>query len=248
MSAIKTYNQNPFVSVDCVIFGFESEQLKVLLIERDHQKKRDFGNMALPGDLIFDHENLIMAANRVLEELTGLQNIFLKQVGAFGDPQRIRKERDQQWLRSIRANPDARVITIAYYSLVRIEDFLPQASSFATAANWFDVSEVDDLAFDHFEILSKALSQLRSEINQRPLGFNLMPEKFTLGQLQKLYEIILSKKLDKRNFRRKILKLDILTALNEKEQDVSHKPAQYYQFNVKNYENLVKTGFENFGF
>lgn len=248
MNGIKTYTQNPNVSVDCVIFGFEANQLKVLLIQRTHDKEIDFSEMALPGDLIYDHENLIMAAHRVLKELTGLEKIFLKQVGAFGDPDRTSRQKDREWVHTVRTNPEARVITIAYYSLVRIEDYTPQASSFATSTQWYDVSEVDHLAFDHFDILKKALAQLRNELNQRPIGFNLMPQKFTLGQLQKLYEIILNKRLDKRNFRRKIIKLDILTATEEKEQDVSHKPAQFYQFNRDNYEKLVETGFDNFGF
>jgi 8-oxo-dGTP diphosphatase len=239
---------NPNVSVDCVILGFDRDRLKVLLIEREGDYPDLASKLALPGDLIFNHENLIMAAHRVLEELTGLKDIFLKQIGAFGDPDRISKETDKQWLKSIRANPEARVITIAYYSLVQITDYEPHASSFAQSANWYDVEEIEDLAFDHFKILQQALDQLRQEIRQHPIGFNLMPELFTLRQLQNMYEAILGKPLDKRNFRRKILKLNILTPTDEKEKDVAHKPAQYFKFNEESYNALLETGFDNFGF
>ncbi len=244
----KIQQLNPNVSVDCVVFGFDFEQLKVLLIERQGNFQDKSSGLALPGDLIYNYENLLSAAQRVLEELTGLKDIFLKQVGAFGEPDRISKETDKQWLRSIRANPDARVITIAYYSLVRITDYTPQAKSFARTANWYDVIEIEDLAFDHYSILKQSLDQLRMELQSRPIGFNLMPPKFTLGQLQKMYEAILGKSLDKRNFRRKILKLDILTPLEEKQQEVSHKPAQYFMFNEENYHKLRESGFDNFGF
>ena len=239
---------NPNVSVDCVVFGFDSEQLRVLLIEREGNYPDKSSRLALPGDLIHNNENLHMSANRVLKELTGLENIFLKQIGAFGGLNRISKQTDKDWLRSIRANPEARVITIAFYSLVKIMDFQPRPSSFATSTKWYSVKEIEALAFDHFEILTRALEQLRNEIIHRPVGFNLMPERFTLGQLQKMYEAILDKKLDKRNFRRKILKLKILNATDEKERDVSHKPAQYFTFNEGNYRALAELGFNNFGF
>ena len=248
MKAKKIEQLNPNVSVDCVILGFDGHRLRVLLIEREGDYPDLFSKLALPGDLIFNDEHLGEAANRVLEELTGLNNIFLEQIGAFGDPDRISKKSDKAWLESIRANPQARVITIAYYSLVRITDYSPQASSFATAANWYDVKDIQDLAFDHFSILTQALQQLRNEIKQHPIGFNLMPELFTLRQLQRMYEAILDKELDKRNFRRKILKLNILTPTDMKEQDVSHKPAQYFRFNEDNYNALLETGFDNFGF
>ena len=239
---------NPNVSVDCVIFGFDFQQLKVLLIEREGDFPDEKSRLALPGNLIYDDENLNMAVNRVLKELTGLDNIFLKQIGAFGGVDRISKETDKEWLRSIRAHPDARVITVAYYSLVRISDYWPAASSFAVTANWYNVDEIRDLAFDHYTILKTGLNQLRREISFRPIGFNLMPEKFTLGQLQRMYEAILGRSLDKRNFRRKIMKINILSATDEKEYDVPHKPAQYFKFNEANYKSLVETGFDNFSF
>jgi 8-oxo-dGTP diphosphatase len=239
---------NPNLSTDCVIFGFDFEKLNVLLIDRSSETNEISSRLALPGNLIYDSENLDMAAIRVLNELTGLQNIYLEQVGAFGDPDRLNKEADREWLKSIRAQPKARVITVAYFSLVKMEDYTPQASSFAKAANWFPVKEIKELAFDHFEILQEALKKLKDKIRIQPIGFNLLPEKFTLGQLHKLYEAILDKKLDKRNFRRKILKLDIITNIDEKQKGVPHKPSQYFTFNEENYKNLSETGFDNFGF
>lgn len=244
----KNLELNPNLSTDCVVFGFDFEKLNVLLIDRGISSNQHSPRLALPGNLIYDNENLDMAASRVLKELTGLENIYLEQVGAFGDPDRISKESDQEWLKSIRAKPEARVITVAYYSLVKMEDYSPHASSFAKSADWFPVNDIKELAFDHFEILQDALKKLKDKIRIQPIGFNLLPEKFTLGQLHKLYESILGKQLDKRNFRRKILKLDILTTLDEKQKGVPHKPSQYFTFNEENYKNLSETGFDNFGF
>jgi len=189
-----------------------------------------------------------MAANRVLDELTGLKNIYLEQVGAFGDPDRIHKESDREWLKSIRAEPEARVITVAYYTLVTMSQYKPQASSFAKNADWVPVNEIKELAFDHFEILQAAKEKLKQKIKIQPIGFNLLPEKFTLSQLHRLYESILDKPLDKRNFRRKIQKLDILTSLREKQRGVPHKPSLLYKFNEEKYQELTQTGFDNFGF
>jgi 8-oxo-dGTP diphosphatase len=232
---------NPNVSVDCVIFGFDLEQLTVLLIDRGEIPSGFGPRMALPGNLIYDNENLDMAANRILDELTGLNNIYLEQVGAFGDPDRIHKESDREWLKSIRAEPEARVITVAYYSLVPISKYKPQA-------DWIPVSQINELAFDHFEILQAAKDKLKQKIKIQPIGFNLLPAKFTLSQLHRLYESILDKPLDKRNFRRKIQKLNILTSLREKQRGVPHKPSLLYEFNEEKYQELTQTGFDNFGF
>ena len=239
---------NPNVSVDCVIFGFDLDQLTVLLIDRGEISSAFGPRLALPGNLIYDNENLDMAANRVLDELTGLKNIYLEQVGAFGDPDRIHKESDREWLKSIRAEPEARVITVAYYTLVTMAQYKPQASSFAKNADWVPVNEIKELAFDHFEILQAAKEKLKQKIKIQPIGFNLLPEKFTLSQLHRLYESILDKPLDKRNFRRKIQKLDILTSLREKQRGVPHKPSLLYKFNEEKYQELTQTGFDNFGF
>lgn len=239
---------NPNVSVDCVIFGFDLEKLTVLLIDRGGNTEDRGPRLALPGNLIYNNENLDQAANRVLEELTGLKDIYLEQVGAFGDPNRISKDSDREWLKSIRAEPEARVITVAYFSLVKMPDYMPQASSFAKTAGWASVSEINELAFDHFEILQAAKEKLKQKIKIQPIGFNLLPEKFTLSQLHRLYESVLEKPLDKRNFRRKIQKLDIVISLKEKQRGVPHKPSQLFKFNEEKYQELTQNGFDNFGF
>ena len=247
MSSKNNLELNPRISVDCVIFGFDLNQLKVLVIERSISDS-DKQILTLPGDLIYEAENLEIAADRVLFELTGLETIFLEQVGAFGDTDRLNKEADKKWLRAVREEPEARVITIAYFSLVNIHEYAPQASSFAKSAAWIPLNEIDELAFDHFDILQTALKKLKNKIRIQPVGFNLLPEKFTLSQLQKLYEAILGRELDKRNFRRKMLKLQLVEMLEERQEKVPHKPSQYFKFNETNYNKLIENGFDNFGF
>lgn len=218
--------------MDCVIFGFDGTKLNVLIIEREQKEAAS----ALPGDLIKDDETLDEAASRVLLELTGLTDIYLKQLQAFGDPERIRDLADVQWLRNVREEPMARVITIAYYSLVNAENFAPRASSWAKDVRWEPVNDLGKLAFDHNLILQTALQRLRTDLKTDPLiAFELLPKKFTLRQLQKLYEAVLDGAIDKRNFRKKFLATRLLKPLNEKEQGVPHKPAQYYQFDRKRY-------------
>lgn len=234
----------PHISVDCVIFGFDFDQLNVLLIERnlpslekDDKKQR---HHALPGNLIGSDEPLDDSARRVLKELTNLDNLYLEQFYTFGAPNRVRNEYDIEWLRATREDPDARVITVAYFSLVKLGDYHPSPSSFARSAVWCPVTEVPELAFDHNEILNRALSHLRNKLATRPIGFELLPPKFTFGQLQKVYETILGMPFDKRNFRRKILNMDILIPLEEKQKGVPHKPARLYQFNEKRYRELLE--------
>lgn len=247
MESKNKHQLNPRISADCVIFGFDFNQLKVLLIEREPVEGFDV-SLSLPGDLIFEDEDLDMAANRILNELTGLYDIFLEQVGAFGNPHRLSKASDQAWLKAVRQKPDERVVTIAYYSLVNMNDYQPQASSFAKTACWVSVHEINELAFDHFEIYQAALKKLKNKIKTQPIGFNLLPEKFTLSQLHRLYEVILGRTLDKRNFRRKMLKLKIVESLDEKQEGVPHKPSQFFKFNEFNYNSLIENGFDNFGF
>lgn len=228
---------NPNVSVDCVIFGFDSEKLKVLLIDRGEETHPESEKMyVLPGNLIRNDENLDEAAGRVLRELTGLRNIFLEQFGSFGAPDRLTKESDLEWLKSIRAEPDARVITVAYYSLIRSDQYELHASSFAKEAFWHDIENLPTLGFDHKKIIETALKELKFKSKYQPLGFELLPEKFTLSQLKHVYEAILETDLDKRNFRRKILKMSFLVPLEEKQVGVPHKPAQYFVFNKQKYE------------
>ncbi|MDO5509582.1 MAG: NUDIX hydrolase [Weeksellaceae bacterium] len=218
------------ISIDCVVFGFDDEQLKVLLIEQNKLDEEHVALKALPGDLVKKGEDLDEAATRVLSELTNMQGLFLKQFGAFGHPERVRGSKDQKWLKQVRENPDAHIVTIGYYSLVRMEDYKPIAASFAHQTDWVDVYEIPELAFDHNIILEKALERLREDTQNNDISFELLPKKFTLGQLQKLHEMILDKKLDKRNFRKNVKKLDDLIPLNEKQKGVFHKPAQLYTF------------------
>lgn len=237
---------NPNISVDCVVFGFQNAKLKVLLMERNHihEDGENSTDITLPGDLIKNDENLDEAATRVLGELTGLDHIYLEQFAAFGDPDRLDSEGDRHWLEQIRENPEARVITVGYYSLIRPENFEIQVSSFAKDAGWYELNDVPDLAFDHNEILSKGLTALKNKLRNHPVGFELLPRKFTLGQLQQLYEIILDTELDKRNFRRKILKLNFLEPLSEKQSGVAHKPAKLYRFDKERYESLPTSVFD----
>jgi hypothetical protein len=243
----KKHELNPRISVDCVILGFDSEGLEVLLIDR---KPAVVPNLpkALPGDLIYEDEDLDESAARVLKELTGLEDIFLEQIGAFGSPERLSKPDDKKWLKAVRKFPEERVITVGYYSLVNKDHYVPQASSFAENAVWVPIEEVQSLAFDHFEILESGLRMLRDKARTQPIGFNLLPDKFILSDLHKLYESILGRELDKRNFRRKINKLGLVESLNEKQVGVPHKPSQIYKFNEKRYSHLIREGFDNFGF
>ena len=239
---------NPNVSVDIVIFGFDFNELKVLLIERGlptEAPERDTHHMyALPGDLIRDNENLDSAAKRVLQELTGLENIYLEQCHAFGNPTRLSRNNDLEWLKSMRADPYARVITVAYYSLVKLDNYQPTPSYFAKKADWYSINTIPTLAFDHNMILNRALQSLNNKARLQPIGFEMLPKKFTLSQLQKLYEVILNKDMDKRNFRRKVLNMGLVIALNEKQQGVPHKPALLYQFDKKKYQELLEQGFD----
>lgn len=222
------------VSVDCVVFGYNDDGLKVLLID---QKRPDASSAqihklykALPGDLILEQESFEDAANRVLYELTRLRGIFLQQFHAFGNPNRVRDLKDQEWLRSFRTHPDRRVITVAYYGLVSLHDHTPEPASFAGKTDWVDVGEIPDLAFDHNEIVEEALKTLREHLENQPISFELLPKKFTLSQLQELYELVLDKKLDKRNFRKNVKKMSHVVALDEKQTGVLHKPAQLFSY------------------
>jgi 8-oxo-dGTP diphosphatase len=222
--------ENPFFkaafSVDNVIFGFADAKLKILLI---HRKEEPFKNMwALPGDLVHPDEDLDAAPLRVLKELTGLENVYLEQVHTFG-----KKDR----------HPLGRVITIAYYSLININEVQPKPASFADRVEWHDIQKVGRLAFDHNEIMISCLHQLQRNVRNRPIGFELLPEKFTLSALQELYEAILFKSLDKRNFRKKIMTMGLLSDPHEYQQNVAHRPARIYHFDHKKYEKFKEEGF-----
>ncbi len=238
----------PNVSVDSVVFGFDSVHLNVLLIGRNilYEGIR-YHDWKFPGDLIRLNEDLDTASKRILKELTGLQNIYMKQLKAFGSLDRLtRRPQDMSWLISI-DHPERRVITIPYYALINLSENGEKKTDLTTIARWTNVDEVSDLplAFDHQEILEFALETLRNELRTKPLAFELLPSKFSLSELQKIYEVIFGISLDKRNFRKKISNLSYIVALNEKETRVSHRPAKLYMFSREIYQKL-KT--ENFDF
>ena len=220
------------LSVDCVVFGFDGQALNLLII-RQTKPAPDFPEeklqMAIPGNLVTGQQTLDDAAEETLKEMTNLEGIYLKQFYAFSDPQRVRGLKDQDWLRSFRLHPERRVVTVGYYSLIKMDEYMPPGG-YAETAQWVNVYEVPSLAFDHNDIVETALQQLREELETKHIGFELLPEKFTLSQLQKLYEIILDKKFDKRNFRKNIKKLDNVIPLDEKQTGVLHKPAQLFKY------------------
>jgi len=239
-------NINPHISVDCVIFGFSTNQLKVLLIEREFtgESGRQINDHKLPGDFIAINEDLDLAASRTLEELTGLKNIYLQQFEFFGRPDRISNKMDIAWLNTTTGHQIQRVVTAAYYSLINITD---TKSEFAikNKATWIDVKQVPALAFDHGCIISRGLDHLQHALRNEPIGFELLPDKFTIREVQTLYEVILDCSLDNRNFRKKILKSKYIVQLEEKQSGVAHKPAYYYRFDREIYEKHKK---ESLGF
>jgi 8-oxo-dGTP diphosphatase len=218
------------ITVDCVIFGFNKASLEVLLVQ--HAEGESVGKWGLLGGWIKKEESADDAAQRVLYELTSLDNIYLEQLKAFTDPKRVL---------------DRRVVTIGYYTLVNREDYNIKAGFTLREAKWYKINDIPDLIFDHNEILEFSLMQLRNRVRQAPIGFNLLPEKFTLLQLMHLYEEILGIELEKSNFRRKILHMKLLVALDEKQQDVSHRAAKLYKFDPDIYKKLTEKGF-NFEF
>ena len=220
----------PSVTVDCIIFGLhlEKRELKVLLIERGEDPFK--GSWALPGGFVNMKEDLDTAAKRELEEETGVKDVFIEQLYTYGNPNR---------------DPRGRVISIAYYALVNFKEHPAQAASDASNADWFLLDEIPSLAFDHEEILEMAIQRLRGKVRYQPIGFELLPKKFTLSDLQTLYEVVLGleeKSINKRNFRTKILKMGILNRL-ERQKNVAHRPAFYYEFDKEKYEALTKQGF-----
>ena len=224
MNEFNEYFKSAF-TVDNVIFGFDEGDLKVLLIKRGEEPYH--GKWGLPGYFVYPNEDLDTAAKRVLEELTGLRNVFLEQVKTFG---------------TVNRHPFGRVITVAYFSLIKISHYTLQPSSIARKAKWHSVAEVEDLAFDHNDILNACFNRLKWLVRSRPVGFELLPPKFTLTELQHLYEAILETKLDKRNFRKKILTMDLLVDLEETQEGVAHRPARLYQFDRNRYEQLLAEG------
>jgi len=213
------------LTVDCVVFGFDDGELKVLLIERGLEPFK--GSWALPGGFVRVDETLDAAARRELAEEAGLTDVFLEQLYTFGTVDR---------------DPRERVVSVAYYALVRLADFSTKAATDAADAQWFPVSQAPKLAFDHAEILATALARLKGKVRYQPIGFELLPPKFTLSQLQHLYEAVLETELDKRNFRKKVLGFGLLVPLKETQMAGRHRPAQLFRFDADKYKKLERKG------
>jgi len=216
---------HPSVTTDCVIFGFDGSKLNVLLIERGIEPYK--GRWAFPGGFLNMDESAEEGALRELLEETGLTGAYIEQFHTFTDPKR---------------DPRERVITIAYYALVRIQDV--KGGDDAVKAQWFALDEVPQLAFDHDVILRKALARLRERIHFQPIGFELLPEKFTMKELQSLYEAILEVKFDRRNFSKKMLHFELLNQLEETVWPTAKREANLFSFNKENYEEFKKKGFQ----
>jgi 8-oxo-dGTP diphosphatase len=216
----------PALAVDCVVFGFDEEDLKVLLIQRSLPPFA--GAWALPGGFVRVDESVDAAARRELEEETGVRCAYLEQLYTFGDVDR---------------DPRERVVSVAYYALVKLQAHSLRARTDASDTAWFPVSDTPTLAFDHGRILDVARERLRGKVRYQPIGFELLPPKFTLSQLQHLYETVLEVDLDKRNFRKKVLATGLLIELDEVQKDVAHRAARLYRFDQRRYEQLRKKGF-----
>ena len=220
-----TYKADHFlISVDCIIFGFDNTGLKLLLFKR---KVEPFLNeWSLIGSFNKQDESVPNAANRVLNETTGIDGVFMTELSTYSQPQR---------------DPGGRVISIAYYALIRLgEDEHDKVQDFQ--AKWFDVNEIPPLVLDHGEMIEHALLKLKSQTKYAPVGFELLPEKFTIPQLQFLYESINQTQLDKRNFRKKILSMRILEKLDQKDKTSSKKGAILYRFDPVKYKKLKSRG------
>lgn len=230
---------NQSLSVDCAVFGFNGEALKVLLIERRYYKPDTrLDPLKLPGAMILENETLPEAAYRVLEEATGLKDVYLKQMEIFSDPRRVSGE-ELEWINRYHGIRTERVVTVGYYALVKL-DARTIAYTTAKGAQWVDVESIQRLAMDHKQILTSALAVLCREMLQSPVAFELLPRRFTIRQLQTLYSAVLGIEIDNRNFRKKLLSSGFVTPTAEKEQGVAHKPARYYTFNKHAYQKALK--------
>jgi len=214
------------LTVDCVVFGYDADELKVLLIQRALEPF--IGKWALPGGFVRVDETIDNAARRELTEEAGLKDVFLEQLYTFG---------------ALGRDPRERVVSVAHYALVKLSDHRAMAATDAANAEWFPISKVPKLAFDHADILATAMSRLKGKVRYQPIGFELLPPKFTLSELQHLYEAVLETELDKRNFRKKVLGFGLLVPLKETRMAGRHRPAQLFRFDADKYEKLKKRGF-----
>ena len=214
-----------YVSVDCIILGFKAGAINVLIIKRKFEPLK--GERSLMGGFVRENENLDETVARVVFEYTGIKDVYMEQVGAYGEVGRDIGER---------------VISVVYYALIDMELFDEKLKK-KHNAEWFNINEVGQLILDHNRFLDDTLQLMKRRTISRPVGFNLLPEKFTLPQLQSLYEAIYQRPLDKRNFRKKLTEMDILEKLDEKDKQFSRKGAYYYRFNKEKYDRLVKDGY-----
>jgi hypothetical protein len=215
------------VAVDSIIFGFNENEhdLKLLLLKRNFEPEK--GKWSLMGGFVSPNESLDGAAQRIVSQLTGLDNVYMEQLYAFGD---------------INRDAGGRIISVAYFSLLRINEHDSELVK-KHGAHWISINDLPEMIFDHQEMVQKALRKLRIRARTQPIGFELLPEKFTIPQLQRLYEAIYQVPFDKRNFRRKLLAMGLLQKLDEKEKETSKKGAFYYRFNRTKYEELIEKGF-----
>jgi 8-oxo-dGTP diphosphatase len=233
----------PTVSVDCIIFGYDENRLKVLVRRESVPiNGKVYIEWKFPGNQVRRNETIEETSSRIIKEQTGLENIFVKQFHVFSDPNRLKRRwQDYEWVKP--RLQDDRVLTIAFYSLVNVKDV--DNSMLIEDAKWTDAYEIKELMFDHNEIFDEALKKLRDDLLHEPLVFELLPEKFTLTQMQKLYEAIFDTTYDKRNYRRKVNKMPYLILLDEIQTGVSHKPARLYSFDRVIYD---KSRTERFDF
>ncbi len=227
---------NPHISVDCVVFGFDGEKLKVLLIERSINEQNElYNDKKLPGSIILNDEDLDEAASRVLNELTGLNNIYLSQFKSFGSPTRTANPRDVHWLERTTQLKIGRIVTVAYVALIKIDRKIVFDAE-DSSANWYDVNEVNtmSLAFDHIQIIEKGLEHIRHQLDVEPhLLFELLPKKFTISQLRILHDVVHQARSDVRNFQKKVAQMPYLVMLDEVEEGVPHRAGRLYKFDKK---------------
>jgi hypothetical protein len=224
-SDLYSFHSKFYVALDCIIFGFEDSSLKILLQKRKFEPLKD--ELSLMGGFLEDQESLDGAARRITNKLTGLEEVYYEQLPVFGE---------------INRDISARVLSVPYYALIKLDAFDLEITG-RYGAFWVSINEIPNLIFDHNQMVAMALKKLRERCRIRPIGFELLPEKFTIPQLQSLYEAILGVELDKRNFRKKIFSMNLLDKLEEKDKQSSRKGAFYYRFNYERYQSLSKSGF-----
>ncbi len=233
---------NNHISVDCVVFGFDNEELKVLLIKRmGEDNGAIFHDMKLPGSLIYMDEDLDDAAQRVLKELTGVKNIKLMQFKTFGSKNRTSNPKDVRWLERAMESKVERIVTVAYVAVVKIDRALSQSLLDEYEACWMQLKNIPVLAFDHNLIIKEALAYIRQYIELNPsIMFDLLPRKFTASQLRVLFELVYEKVVDVRNFHKKIAMMEYVVPLEERQKGVPHRAARYYKFDKKIYNKIRK--------